>query len=185
MSPSGVPARSTGFLIGQCGFNTARIFCWVASESTKASRPNCSAVSVAITPWPPPSVRIAIRLPLGFLQREKASATSSSSLGVSTRMTPAWFRAASKIFSLPAKEPVCDTAARAPASLRPILMAAIGLFRVVRRAFSRKSLPSLTESTRRPSMYIMTTRVSSSWPRYSTKSAKRRSIWLPMVAQPL
>ena len=145
MSPSGVPARSTGFLMGQCGLSMARSFSCVASESTGASKLLASQKSVAITPCPPPSVRTAMRLPWAGLHLEKASAASNSSLksaGCEKVTTPARARAASKIFSLPARGTgVCNGGA-GQAAPQPILMAAMGLLTEVRRAASETWCPS-------------------------------------------
>ena len=46
--------------MGQWGLRMARSLLWVASDSTNASRPNCSAVSVAMTPCPPSAVAVIV-----------------------------------------------------------------------------------------------------------------------------
>ncbi len=55
-------------------------------------------------------------------------------------MMPSWRRAASHTASAPVIEPVCEAAARLPASLRPTLTMTIGLSSWAARAASARSL---------------------------------------------
>ena len=58
---------------------------------------------------------------------EKPRQTSNISSSVSTRMAPHCFSAASQTTSTPAIEPVCESAARWPALLRPAFTTTTGL----------------------------------------------------------
>ena len=96
---------------------------------------------------------------------------SSKSLKVWARITPVWRNSASYTRSVPAKAPVCETAALAPASERPILKATIGLpAREARKAASRNLL-----GCRIDSMYKAITRVASSSTNALTKSESSKS----------
>jgi hypothetical protein len=89
-------------------------------------------------PGPPALVRIATRPPRGTGWLARIIATSNSSSIVSVRITPAWAISASTATSLPASEPVCELAARAPAPVRPLFTATIGLSRATSRRDRKK-----------------------------------------------
>ena len=59
-----------------------------------------------------------------------------------TRRTPQRRKAASSTSSLPVSDPVCEAAARAPASVRPGLMTMIGLVSATSRAADRNARAS-------------------------------------------
>ena len=71
------------------------------------------------TPVPPPSPTIATRGPAGRWGARHASTQSISCFGVVTRRIPAARQAASTAAESLASAPVCEAAARAPASLPP------------------------------------------------------------------
>jgi len=114
---------------------------------------------------------MATRGPRSTRPVDSATGMSSRSLKVCARITPTSLNSASYMRSAPASAPVCETAACAPASERPILNATTGL--PARAAFSaawRKRSGWRTLST-----YNAMTRVASSSARWSTKSARSRS----------
>ena len=89
-------------------------------------------------PGPPALVRMATRSPAGTGWLASSRARSKSSSMVSVRITPAWPKSASTATSRPASEPVCELAARAPDSVRPLLTTTMGLRRATRRAICMK-----------------------------------------------
>ncbi len=70
---------------------------------------------------------MATRLPRSLRPVASATGMSSRSPKVWARITPTCLNKASYMLSAPASAPVCDTAALAPASERPILNATTGL----------------------------------------------------------
>ena len=96
--------------------------------------PDSQTASVAIIPGPPEFVMIATLLPLGIGQLENAFAFAKRFLRENSLMTPDWCKSAAAALSAPAKEPVCELAAEAPAALRPALSARMGFFFVILEA---------------------------------------------------
>ena len=90
--------------------------------------------SVAMTPTPPPLVRMASLSPTSLRCRASISAALKRSFSSRTRNKPARRNAASKAASAPAKAPVCESAALAPVALRPALTTMTGLDLAARRA---------------------------------------------------
>ncbi len=90
------------------------------------------------------------------------------------RSTPLCANSDSTATSVPASDPVCDAAARAPAAVRPDLTASTGFLRVTRRQICRKrsGLPKL-------SRYIRMTRVCASSSQHSSRSLPETSALLP------
>ena len=100
-----------------------------------------------------------------------AAGISSNSSKRCARRIPVCLNSASYIRSEPASAPVCEIAALAPASERPILNATIGLPAcAARKAAARNLLTSRTVST-----YSAITFVASSSTSQSMKSANSRS----------
>ncbi len=97
-------------------------------------------------PGPPAFVITSRPLPPGILPSEKARAVSKRSCTPWARMTPVCLKAASKAMSDPASAPVCDEAARAPASVPPDLSRTMGFTFVAFCAISMNRLPSTTSS---------------------------------------
>src|SRR2546426_965190 len=87
---------------------------------------------------PPASETTATRSPRGMGCKANAIARSNSSSIEFARSTPVWENTASAARSEPPKEPVCETAARLPASDRPDFTAITGLSFVVSRAIRTK-----------------------------------------------
>ena len=129
---------STGFLTDASAGRNARRRSSVCETSGVTVRPRLSQASEAMIPGPPALVRMATRRPRGTGWLARSIATSNSSSIVSVRMTPAWPSSASTPTSMPAREPVCELAARAPASVRPLFTTTMGLVRETRRAISMK-----------------------------------------------
>ena len=71
---------------------------------------------------------------------------SRSSDMPSTRSAPACRHSASKTCREPASDPVCELAARAPASVSPPLRITVGFTRAQRRSASANAGPSETPS---------------------------------------
>jgi hypothetical protein len=84
--------------------------------------------SVAMIAGPPALVRIATRSPRGSGCEASAEARSKSSSIVSDRDTPQASRIASIATSEAASAPVCEDAARAPATVRPDFTTRTGFF---------------------------------------------------------
>ena len=93
----------------------------------------------------------------------------------SNRYTPQRRQVASKAGQAPARLAVCEAAALAPASLRPDLAMHTGLPAAAARASSAVKRGAFLT----PSMYRQTTSVSGSSIRYSKKSFRSMSAWLP------
>ena len=93
--------------------------------------PDSQTASVAIIPGPPEFVMIATLLPCGIGQFENAFAFENRFFKENSLITPDCFNKASAALSAPAREPVCEDAAEAPAAERPALRASIGFFFVI------------------------------------------------------
>ena len=165
---------STGFLTLASAGRNARNAAFVASVSGGTSRPFASHASVAMIPGPPAFVMIATRLPFGTGWFASSIDMSKSSSIVSVRITPVCRKTASTAVSAPARAPVCDDAARAPAALRPLFTATIGFFRATRRAIcaNRRGFPKL-------SRYRRITSVSGSFSQCSMRSLPETSALFP------
>ena len=89
-------------------------------------------------------------------------------------MTPHWRSNVSVAMSAPASAPVWETAARAPAAVRPLLTARIGFLRVMRRAsvVNRDGLPN-------DSRYIRIRSMPASFSQCSSRSLPEISVLLP------
>ena len=135
-----------------------------------------SAVSAAIMPGPPAFVITSRPFPAGILPSENASAVSKRSCTPCARITPVCLNAASKATSEPASAPVCDEAARAPASVPPDFKRMMGLTLVAFCATSMNRLPSTTSS-----IYPRMRLVSGSVMKYSMKSISERSALFPRL----
>ena len=107
------------------------------------SRPWSSQASAAMIPKAPVAVATPRRGPAMGRNLRKARDTASSSTRVRTRMMPAAARARSTMASSPTREPVWDMAALAPARLRPVFKAMMGLLRATRAAVVEKPPPPL------------------------------------------
>ncbi len=131
--------------------------------------------SVAMIAGPPASVRIATRSPNGRGCVEKAMATSKRVSTVPTRMIPVCSKSASTARSRPARAPVWEIAARAPASVRPDFTQITGFLRTTRRArlVNFRGSPKL-------SRYMRMTSVSGSSSQYSRRSMVLTSALLPI-----
>ena len=79
-----------------------------------------------------------MRSPCGIGQFLKTLAVEKSCFKEYSRITPDWRSSAAAAWSEPAKDPVCELAAEAPAAERPALSAMMGLRRVTRVASLRK-----------------------------------------------
>ncbi len=112
-----------------------------------------------------------MRLPRSLRPVASAAGTSSRSAKLCARITPTCRNSASYMRSAPAMAPVCDTAALAPASERPILKATTGL---PARAAFRQAARNLA-GWRTVSTYSAITLVAGSSARWSMKSASSRS----------
>ena len=129
---------STGFLTEAAAGRNSRRRAFVSSESGAMRMPCPQTASVAMMPGPPEFVTIATRSPFGIGQFENTLAVEKSSRSESSRMTPDCFRSASAARSPPARDPVWDEAAEAPAAERPALRARTGFFFEMREARARK-----------------------------------------------
>ena len=89
---------------------------------------------------------IATLLPCGNGALENANPKSNNSAIVSTRMIPDWLNAVSNARSLPARAPVWDDAASAPAELEPDLSMIIGFLTAVSLIVLMKSSSSDMDS---------------------------------------
>ena len=125
---------STGLPCDQLAGSTASSSRSAASLSVASGTPWAAAASAAITPAPPPLVRMVTRSPIGARKRVSTSAARNSCSRLSTRSMPARAMAASYTSSEPASAPVCEAAARLPCSLRPALTTITGLLRAAARA---------------------------------------------------
>ena len=139
------------------------------------------AVSVAIMAGPPALVRIPRRLPRGRGFLEKASARSNNSSTVFTRTAPHCSSRASVATSSPwraTSAPVCDEAARAPASVRPDFTTSRGLrFEILRQiCIKRLAFP-------KDSKYIKIKSVCGSSSQYSRRSLPETLVLLPMLTK--
>ena len=101
-------------------------------------------------------------------------AASNISSTPSTRTTPHCLKAASYTVSVPARLPVCDAAARAPARLHPALTASFGFLTVFAASMNRR--PSFS-----PSMYMAIVQVSLSPSKCSSRSASDTSALFPVL----
>ncbi len=126
------------------------------------------------TPLPPAPVMITTLSPLGAGSTGNARAYSSISFSPGARMTPACFRMSSYTASSPARAPVCEPAAFAPAAVRPAFSTTTGFFGTVARAASTKARPSL-RSSRCMAMHS----VCGSSPNQISRSSSSRSDLLP------
>ena len=79
-------------------------------------------------PGPPELVIIATLFPFGIGQFAKTLAVANRSFNEYSLITPDWANNAFAALSAPAREPVCEDAAEAPAAERPALRAKIGFF---------------------------------------------------------
>ena len=92
---------------------------------------------------------IATREPTGGGCASRARATSIISRPDRARITPACSNAARQIRSLPASEAVCEAAARAPATERPVLATMTGACGVTRAAESKNARPCARDSRKK------------------------------------
>ncbi|MNN44077.1 hypothetical protein D3C81_1583520 [compost metagenome] len=99
----------------------------MAASGGGVSKPDMPRLSDTSVPAPPVEVSTATRLPCSTRPVASAAGMSIRSANVCARITPTCRNSASYIASAPAIAPVWDTAARAPASERPILKATTGL----------------------------------------------------------
>src|SRR3990172_1589488 len=90
----------------------------VAGWSSARRRPCATSSSTHMIAGPPASETTATRFPRGSGCREKAIARSNSSSIEAARSTPVCANTASAARSDPPSDPVCDAAARLPASER-------------------------------------------------------------------
>jgi hypothetical protein len=104
--------------------------------SSGTTSPSSARRSVSSTPVPPELVTIPTRGPAGTGCQSRALAASTISRPLRATTTPACRKAASQTLALPARAAVWEVAARAPASLRPVLATMIGLRGVMARARS-------------------------------------------------
>ncbi len=134
---------STGLRVLASWGRKARSAVTVSSVSSGTSSPWLSQASDAMIPGPPALVTIPTRGPRATGWVASSMATSNSSSMVSVRITPLCRHSASTATSEPAREPVCDDAARRPARVRPLFTATIGLRRATRRAIwvKRRGFP--------------------------------------------
>ena len=79
-------------------------------------------------PGPPEFVMIATLFPFGIGQLENAFAVANKFFKENSLITPDCLNKAAAALSAPAKEPVCEDAADAPAALLPAFKAKIGFF---------------------------------------------------------
>ncbi len=126
---------STGFCTDASGGRTSRSRRTVSWASGGTCNPFASQVSAQRIPRPPAFVTIPTPSPPGGGWFASSVATSNISSRVSVRITPAWWNRASTVTSEACRSaPVWEAAARAPALLRPLFTATIGLRRPIRRA---------------------------------------------------
>ena len=174
-SASDAPARSTGFDVAAAGPSSSDSLRAVSSDSSASVAPPSTRRSLARAPWPPPSVRIAMPLPSGqggwF---PSVSATCSSSSVRVTSTTPACRSPAARRSYGPATEPVCESAAAEPASVRPLFTTTIGFFRTTRDAVS-----SQARARGRASRYAMMARVGACSSSQARASSEPTSSWFP------
>ena len=169
---------STGFFTLASGTSTPRSFVCVVAGNSATSSPRVEQTSVAMIAGPPALVRIATRFPFGSGCCAKAVASVNISLNVPTRSTPHCSSRVSTATSVPASDPVCEKAARAPAAVRPDLTASIGFLRVVRRV-AAANLAGLPNDSRYMRMTL--TRGSSS--QGSIRSLPEMSALFPMLTK--
>ena len=129
---------STGFFTEAAAGRKERSSAFVSSLIGAICMPNSQTASVAMMPGPPELVTIATRSPFGIGQLANTLAVEKRSLSDISRMTPDCFKSASAARSPPAREPVCEEAAEAPAAERPALSATMGFFLEMRVASLRK-----------------------------------------------
>ncbi len=136
---------STGFVTEASLGRNPRRRAVVSSDSGGTESPFASQVSAHRMPRPPAFVTIATRSPAGGGWFARRVATSNISSSVSVRMIPVCRNSASTVVSLAASSaPVCEALARAPAALRPLFTATIGLRLPIRRArrANRRAFPN-------------------------------------------
>ncbi len=138
--------RSNGLLNVQYLDNIVRSFFFACSSGSGSVRPNFSHLSAANTPAPPVDSTIRTPDPLGNGRNAKAFAMSYSSSRLFACMTPACFKAASKISDLPASALVWEKTARAPAFVIPPFKVTIGFVFDTSAAAFMKALPLVTPS---------------------------------------
>ena len=141
-STSPCAVTSTGLPIdpntGTTSFSRAR----VSGVNWAISMPSSPARSAMITPAPPDRVMTAMPLPCAGSQQDSTSTMSSSCSSLRTRSSPYCRATPSNTASAPASAPVWDAAARAPAAVRPTLIATSGLpLSIAKRAVSMNRSP--------------------------------------------
>ena len=129
----------------------------VVADSAASLPPDAISASVAITPGPPPLVRMHRRSPTSGRERARVSTAPNRSSVEYTRSMPARRIAASYTSSAPASAPVCEAAARAPSAARPALITSTGLLRAAARAADMN-----LRASRMSSMYSRIARVAAS-----------------------
>ena len=129
---------STGFLTEAAAGRKLRSFAFVSSVSSAIFMPFSQMASVPMMPGPPEFVTMATLSPFGIGQLAKTLAVAKRFLRENSRMTPDWRRSASAARSAPARLPVWEDAAEAPAAERPALSASTGFFLERREAMRRK-----------------------------------------------
>ena len=168
--------RTTGFPRGERRQHGAQSRARLQRRSRERQNGG-SAASAATTDGPPDTVRIATRGASGrcaptVISVSIASKNSSVSSASTTRARP---QAARNTSYEPVSEPVCESAARRPASDRPPFNTTTGFDAVARSAARTNRRPSRTASTK----HAMSD-VSLSSARYSSTSATSTSAWLPI-----
>jgi len=139
---------STGLPTLAWGGRNSRSRAWASAERTGTSSPSASQASAQRIAGPPALVRIPIRRPAGSGWPASSEAASNISSRVSVRTTPDCRNSASTVRSEAASSaPVWDEVARAPARVRPLFTATIGLARPTRRAI-RENLRGFPNDSR-------------------------------------
>ena len=119
---------SIGFLTDAAEGRKLLNFSFVASEILAICIPYSQTASVAIMPGPPEFVMIATLSPFGIGQLAKTFAVAKRFFKEYSLITPDCCKRAFAALSAPAKEPVCEDAADAPAADLPAFNARIGFF---------------------------------------------------------
>jgi hypothetical protein len=121
------PVTSTGFCARVKGGRTSASSSTVSGAKSGSSRPSSWARSAMMSQAPPEALTTPIRRPRSGGAVASSPAVTRSSSRPRARITPSCRRAASTTASSPATAPVCASAARRPAALRPTLSATMGL----------------------------------------------------------
>ena len=120
------PVTSSGFWAAANGGSTARSRSVVAAPNSGITMPSSVLRSAMMSHAPPDAVTTPIRRPRGTCPDPSSPAVTSSSSRLPTRIAPNCRNAASTTASSPATAPVCASAVRCPASVRPTFSATIG-----------------------------------------------------------